>query len=401
MRVLRVKDLKFVDVPDVTKCSYAILSHVWDEEEIEFRDVHRCSQDKPLTMPKKEKAISKFEGCRSQARKDEIPYFWIDTCCIDKPNHSELNEAINSMYYWYKHAKVCYAYLSDVPKDGRISESKWFTRGWTLQELIAPTDVVFFDQNWGSMGRKLNMVADLSRITNIREEFLLGRKLEEASVAERMSWASQRSTSKEEDLAYCLLGIFDVHMPLLYGEHLITAFRRLQLQILEMDDDTSIFAWQTDSLASGGKKSNDTFALLAPYPSCFKGSHNVKKVALPRVDGYVGGIRTPISFNNKGLHLSLPVLDKRKRMRLAILGCEREGKSEVNCAVWLKDIATNHGRYVRVGDLEDRRLDKEFYMKAHYENLSTEVKQFKSAAVVPIGKWEEPEQGSIAAAAHA
>ena len=394
MRVLRVKDLKFVDVPDVTKIKYAILSHVWDKEEIELQDVYRCSHDKPLTVPKKEEAIFKFEGCRRQAREDDIPYFWIDTCCIDKPNHSELNEAINSMYYWYKHAKVCYAYLSDVPKDGKISESKWFKRGWTLQELIAPTNVVFFDQKWGTMGSRANMVADLSRITNIREEFLSGGNLEEASVAERMSWVSQRSTSKEEDLAYCLLGIFDVHMPLLYGERLIAAFRRLQLQILEMDDDTSIFAWRTKSLVSGGKGQEDTFGLLAPSPVCFKDSHNVKKVALPRVDGYVGGIRTPISFNNKGLHLSLPILEKGKGLRLVILGCERKGESEVNCAVWLKAIATNHGRYVRVRDLDDRKLDKEFYKNARYDFFSMEVRQFKSAAVVSIGKGEEPGQKS-------
>lgn len=153
------------------------------------------------------------------------------------------------MFRWYRNATVCYAYLSDVSGSDDIkqsmSKSRWFTRGWTLQELLAPSLVTFYSMEWQSLGTKSELLQLLSSITLIEEEFLLSKDLQHASIAKRMSWASRRDTSKIEDRAYCLLGIFDINMPLIYGEGK-KAFRRLQKEILEATpDDHTLFAWGT------------------------------------------------------------------------------------------------------------------------------------------------------------
>jgi hypothetical protein len=172
---------------------------------------------------------------------------------IDKTSSAELTEAINSMYSWYREAAVCYAYLSDVlTKDGidienrsigSFAKSRWFTRGWTLQELLAPTNVLFYDADWAEIGSKAELCEDVSIITGIPSQALAGAThLGAFPIAERMSWASTRSTTRVEDAAYCLLGIFDVNMPLLYREG-YKAFSRLQDEIMRTSTDQSIFAW--------------------------------------------------------------------------------------------------------------------------------------------------------------
>jgi hypothetical protein len=177
---------------------------------------------------------------------------WIDSCCIDKTSSAELSEAINSMFRWYQNAQVCYAYLSDVPaiedldhyrKDSEFRRSKWFTRGWTLQELLAPEIVVFYNHDWVEIGTKALMSGVIRSITNIDRGFLMGEsEIKPACVAQKMSWASRRKTTRLEDTAYCLMGLFDVNMPLLYGEG-EKAFYRLQLEIIKNSSDESIFAW--------------------------------------------------------------------------------------------------------------------------------------------------------------
>lgn len=195
-------------------------------------------------------------------------------CCIDKTSTAELSEAINSMYRWYRKAKVCYVYLADVdydpaielwkdpkwvstqdsasiPKDYSFANSRWFTRGWTLQELLAPSDVQFYSRTSQLLGSKRNLCALLSLITNILEEALSRPDpLEDSicfvpgrfSISTRMSWAARRQTTRIEDTAYCLLGLFDINMPLIYGEG-EKAFRRLQEEIMKSSDDQSLFAW--------------------------------------------------------------------------------------------------------------------------------------------------------------
>jgi hypothetical protein len=190
------------------------------------------------------------------ARRTGLEFAWVDTCCIDKTSSAELTESINSMFRWYQDAAVCFVYLEDLEPDAVIEEAlphcRWFTRGWTLQEFIAPEYVEFYDMAWNLRGTKVAMFNFLSKFTKIPPDILKSPgSLYYYSVASRMTWAAYRETTRIEDTAYCLLGIFDVNMPLIYGEG-IKAFRRLQEEIIKRSNDMTIFAWQSDhSFLSG------------------------------------------------------------------------------------------------------------------------------------------------------
>ncbi|KAH8758214.1 heterokaryon incompatibility protein-domain-containing protein [Hyaloscypha finlandica] len=219
--------------------NFAILSHTWGEEEVTLQDIKTKEATKLLGYEKVTKACS-------VAAADGFDYIWIDTCCIDKTSSAELSEALNSMYRWYQEAEECYAYLVDVPHNSvnrvtgatgpEFRESRWFTRGWTLQELIAPSSVIFLDSEWQDMGTKSKLQCAISEITGIPGSFLLGDDLRHASIAQRMSWASKRETTRIEDLAYSLMGLFGIYMPMLYGEG-ERAFIRLQEEIMRVSDD--------------------------------------------------------------------------------------------------------------------------------------------------------------------
>jgi hypothetical protein len=225
---------------------YAILSHTWgvDHEEVTFRDLIEG-------MGKSKIGYRKLAFCAKQAAQDCIYYFWVDTCCINKSSSAELSEAINSMFQWYQRADKCYVYLSDVSIGNQAQSdlssqqtwkadfrrSRWFTRGWTLQELLAPKLVEFFSSDGKLLGDKISLVQEIYDITGISVEVLKGSPLPQFNVDERMSWAETRETIREEDAAYSLLGIFDVHMPLIYGEGRRNAFIRLQREIQESSGD--------------------------------------------------------------------------------------------------------------------------------------------------------------------
>ena len=235
MRLLHVEaDGEFSLVEFVGKDipRYAILSHTWgaDDEEVTFKDlIEGTGQDKT--------GYRKLTFCSKQALYDNLSFFWIDTCCIDKSSSAELSEAINSMFRWYQAAVKCYVYLSDVSitslggNNQSLQKSKWFTRGWTLQELIAPTYVDFFSLEGEQIGDKSSMVQEIQQITGIPVSALQGRPLSQFGVDERLSWTEKRETKREEDAAYCLLGLFDIHMPLIYGEGREKAKARLQNKI--------------------------------------------------------------------------------------------------------------------------------------------------------------------------
>ncbi|KAK4112224.1 HET-domain-containing protein [Canariomyces notabilis] len=221
---------------------YAILSHTWGDSEVSFRDLnHPDVESRPQ--------YAKIRHSRRLAASRNLDYVWIDTCCIDKSSSAELSEAINSMFEWYKNAEVCFAHIEDLPSggdtctEGELGRCRWFTRGWTLQELIAPKEVRFYDQNWEDRGTKQSLRDMVSHVTGIRKDILLGAaRLDDISVSERMSWAAHRNTTRREDIAYSLLGIFDVNMPLIYGEG-GKAFIRLQEEIIKRTNDLSLFAW--------------------------------------------------------------------------------------------------------------------------------------------------------------
>lgn len=217
---------------------YAILSHTWgqDEEEVTFEDVIEGSS-------KSKVGYRKIEFCGEQARRDNLRYFWVDSCCIKKSSDAELSEAINSMFGWYTGAAKCYVYLSDVSlgeHDSQSSQSiwepafrssKWFTRGWTLQELLAPKSVEFFSSEGKLLGNRESLKLQIQQITGIAIEALRGTPLSEFTVAERMEWAAERKTKYKEDKVYSLVGIFGIFMAPRYGEGEKNAFTRLRSKI--------------------------------------------------------------------------------------------------------------------------------------------------------------------------
>jgi hypothetical protein len=251
MRLLQLKtDGKFSLTKDLINevPPYAILSHTWgdDDQEVTFKDLMECSGDTKA-------GYRKIQFCAEQAAHDGLQYFWVDTCCIDKSNNTELSEAINSMFRWYHNAAKCYAYLSDVSTSDHSQNnmsfqswepafqgSRWFTRGWTLQELIAPPLVEFFSLEGKRLGDRRSLEHQVHKITEIAVEALRGCSLSEFSISERMSWAEKRQTKREEDKFYSLLGIFDIHMPLIYGEGAKNASRRLRDEIDKLSQQGKI-----------------------------------------------------------------------------------------------------------------------------------------------------------------
>jgi hypothetical protein len=300
MRLLNARTYELLTVQTELgqeKPPYAILSHTWEGEEVLFEDIQQNSG----SDWKAKKGSVKVQYTCEQALKDGYDYVWIDTCCINKDSGAELSEAINSMFMWYREASLCYAYLSDidVETNSLLSQCNWFRRGWTLQELIAPDHVHFYDVTWAYLGSRTYLAPELSQLTGIQEDFLMRghsdqrqtdwqcagytdpyycqycscpkgpdvqEQLSQISVARRMKWASRRITTRVEDTAYCLMGLFDVNMPLLYGEG-TKAFRRLQQEIIRRSGDHSIFAFRAPAVDVAF---NNVYSFLAPHPSFFR-----------------------------------------------------------------------------------------------------------------------------------
>jgi hypothetical protein len=222
---------------------YAILSHTWggDDDEVVFEDFVKGSV---LSSSAHSKAgYRKIQFCGEQASRDGLQHFWVDTCCINKPNNTELSEAIISMFRWYRNAAKCYVYLGDVSTNSRrwkpeFRKSRWFTRGWTLQELIAPSIVEFFSKEGELLCSKKSLEQQLHEITGVAIQALQGNSLSVFSVQERLSWAEFRETKREEDKAYSLLGMFNVQIGPLYGEGVESAFRRLREAIDKRSSST-------------------------------------------------------------------------------------------------------------------------------------------------------------------
>lgn len=262
--------------PDPNKVTYAILSHVWRDSgeggEQSYDDVRRIqaavkqSREKSQTCAPtaaepdeyhEERTFfahpelsDKIKGFCAIAREGGFQLAWNDACCIDKTSSAELSEAINSMYEWYRLSDMCYVYLADVSDDdvpqkyrSEFRKSRWHGRGWTLQELIAPERIVFLTETWCLLGTKMGLASTLEEITGVDFSILVGRStLSSVSVARRMSWAAKRETTRVEDRAYSLFGIFGLHMSPIYGEG-ENAFLRLQEEIIRTIPDQSIFAW--------------------------------------------------------------------------------------------------------------------------------------------------------------
>ncbi|KAH9205088.1 P-loop containing nucleoside triphosphate hydrolase protein [Leptodontidium sp. 2 PMI_412] len=250
MRLLELvgpDEYSLVQAPTHNTLPYAILSHTWTEgQEVTYQDL--------ITGAGKGKSgYDKIKFCAEPAATDGFQYFWVDTCCINKSDSTELTTAINSMFRWYRNAKKCYVYLADVSVSGdnaaiqtkenswkaAFRGSRWFTRGWTLQELIAPAIVEFFSKEGKLLGDKASLESTIYEITRIPARALQGNPFSDFSVSERQSWVSQRQTTEEEDLVYCLLGLCEVSMPPMYGEGKTSALKRLEMTIEEFSKDRS------------------------------------------------------------------------------------------------------------------------------------------------------------------
>ena len=319
---------------------YAVLSHRWrDAEEVDFDEVldGRASQAKS--------GFKKITKCLQQARTDSIEWVWIDTCCIDKRSSAELQEAINSMYRWYERAIVCYVHLQDVhikTFEKSFVSSEWFRRGWTLQELLAPTTVKFYDAEWVYLGDKQSLSWAISHATGISSQILEGQtSTRECSIAQRMSWAANRLTTRVEDKAYSLLGIFDVHMPMLYGEG-EKAFLRLQQAILSQSDDQSIFAWNGIQSRNPG--------LLALSPEAFKDCDDIRAVRLRKA-------QPPYSITNRGVFITLSITSWNVDTYLAVLNCARNGAGQSSrIGVFIRRLYEDD-QYARVSINGEEMLD--------------------------------------------
>lgn len=289
---------------------YAILSHTWGPEEVTYMDMVEGRE-----FHKQMRGYDKIMHACRLAQGAGYEYLWVDTCCIDKRSSAELSEAINSMYAYYQDASICFAYLDDVDPVGasignitlsgdtpmlRNSEfgalfkrARWFTRGWTLQELIAPQHVEFYSGSWQLLGSKSSLRDIISDVTFIDPTVLASGLIQSCSIAERFSWASYRQTTREEDIAYCLLGIFGVNMPLLYGEGQ-AAFGRLQQAIIGQQEDPSILLWERPSRPGPINVSTvaDTGSALAQGPSSF-----ASRLKLVHNSGFSHGIHPLSNFS--------------------------------------------------------------------------------------------------------
>lgn len=238
MRLLKLDASEEISLTDELQNNippYTILSHTWGAEEVTFRDILDGGARVKL-------GYRKLLFCGRQAARDGLSHFWVDTCCIDKSNSAELSEALISMFRWYRQAVMCYAFLEDVPTadaswHSAFEKSRWFTRGWTLQELVAPRTVEFFAKDGHLLGTKESLETQIYNVTGIEKSALRGCDLSDFTVEQRLAWAHLRQTERPEDRAYCLLGIFNINMPPLYGEGSESAMRRLKREIAGLDVD--------------------------------------------------------------------------------------------------------------------------------------------------------------------
>jgi hypothetical protein len=419
MRLLKVDspELELVEFFGDRIPEYAILSHTWGDDEVLYQDLQIGNYRQKL-------GYKKILFACHQARKDDLHWCWVDTCCIDKSSSAELSEAINSMFNWYKKARVCYTYLADVHRSGpsyvnegkflkgdiagtdvdligdqhkrdvsfearagptghepinynpaiteradtlafgklnkAIHDSRWFDRGWTLQELIAPRLLRFYDHSWCYLGDRdnelLQLVCDRTSLTPTT----LGSPvmLEEIPIARRMSWMARRQTTRKEDIAYCLLGIFGVNMPLLYGEE-EKAFTRLQEEIAKRSGDHSLFVFSDpvqDSLSMR--------PILAASPREFAHCNNLEPCDMLK-DTFG---TEPYHLTSDGLHISLPLLqfeDSGSRIELAVLNYQiggspiglNLGQFTYNSGVDLRFISSTQG-VIMQGMVKSLRLGK-------------------------------------------
>ncbi|KAI1638442.1 heterokaryon incompatibility protein-domain-containing protein [Biscogniauxia mediterranea] len=276
---------------------YAILSHTWGLEELSFQEWQR------LRTPSPKAGYGKIKRACQKALENNLLFLWCDVNCIDKSSSTELSEAVNSMFNWYKNSAVCYAYLEDVSRQdpdvaASMRKSRWFTRGWTLQELLAPGNVQFFTVEWEPLGTRTEKSGLISKITGIPKSYLDTGDISHACIAEKMSWLARRKTTRIEDMAYCMFGIFDLNMPLLYGEG-SRAFVRLQEELVRVSNDHTVFCWEWIP----GVVPRTWTSMLAPSARAFENAGHAQEIL------YSSREISTYSVTNAGINIQLQTVD--------------------------------------------------------------------------------------------
>ncbi|KAI9147186.1 Vegetative incompatibility protein [Paramyrothecium foliicola] len=327
---------------------YAILSHTWSEgHEVGYSEACNIKNHKRKT------GYDKIMNACEQAWADDIDYLWVDTCCINKSSSAELSEAINSMFRWYQNATSCYVYLNDVVElDQMTRHARWFTRGWTLQELIAPKrpdGMIFFNTSWKPIGTKYDLCDELFRITNIDVDILLHKTpLSSICVGRRLSWAAKRKTKRIEDEAYCLLGILGINMQINYGEQQ-GAFYRLQQEIVRSTNDLTILAWEPRH------PTGDLCGFFASSIKDFASCSKLVSVTDPLLE------ECQITVTNKGLELMAPEYlvqsghESTNSQYALKLGCRIRGLEEDFLALTMRKIGPH--TFLRAGNLHDNSFN--------------------------------------------
>ncbi|KAI0645339.1 heterokaryon incompatibility protein-domain-containing protein [Trametes meyenii] len=419
--------LKYFSDPPlwVNEHGYAILSHCWDDNEITFADMQDL--DRAKTLPgwrKVENACAAARRYHNPVTRKPIEWLWDDTCCIDKSSSAELSEAINSMFEWYNLATISLVYLGDVLREedrqasgSTFRGSRWHTRGWTLQELVAANaHSVFLAKDWSEIGRSRELAPLLEEITGVdRVIFTVPdwschmTDVYNKSVARRMSWAAGRVTTRPEDRAYSLMGIFNVHMPIIYGEGEESAFHRLQFEIIQKSPDHSIFVFGT-SLEQPPSTPKPRFhhyetqkaytdvnavSLLASSPDAFKSSADVEAIpvaALPRYLNLPPASEPHYTRTNLGIRIQLPIvrIDRKRAIYWALLAARpSRGSPELVGLILGQPSWDDHGdaTYYRLAMYETVAMsrvvsddDPDPYKFLHHITMDTSC----ASALVPV-----------------
>ncbi|KAM0256340.1 hypothetical protein ACHAPA_012195 [Fusarium lateritium] len=389
MRLLKTKSYDLFEASDIPNPfpPYAILSHTWisSKEETTYQDMKTRKVDINNDVYK-QKGWSKLRRYCDRAAKDGWDWAWMDTCCIDKTNPADTQEAINAMFRWYQRAGICYAHLEDLdvvrdvkdmdlPQNVDFDETigsqnaanssgplhkalerffikaKWFTRGWTLQELLAPHHLVFVDCAWRRIGTRESWALEIQRASNIEARHLTSFEptdFASCSTAMRFSWASGRETTVEEDETYALLGLFGISLPLIYGEGQRQAFNRLQRQLITVYNDDSLFAWKEQQANSAN--SAPKWGILARSVKDFWDSSKVKAL------GHYGNT---FSMTNQGLEITAKYWRQNSELNAAIicLNCSIGSDSSQKIGIYLSyDADADAYHRIRIHQLCDMSL---------------------------------------------
>ncbi|KAG2091495.1 uncharacterized protein F5147DRAFT_439431 [Suillus discolor] len=253
---IRHTDLQMERIAEVVATYFrcVMLSHRWEEKEPQLEDL----QDKVVYELEAVGGIVKLQSFCRIAREAHYRWAWMDTCCIDKNNNTELQNSLNSMFIWYRHSALTIVYLSDVPpssKAGALAKSAWNRRGWTVQEFLAPKVILFYQSNWTpylndhSPNHKEStaIMQELEDATGIDAQTLTAFRPGMTGAREKLRWASTRNTTLPEDVAYSLFGIFDIHLPVIYGETKQKALGRLLQEIVAQSGDITALDWVGES----------------------------------------------------------------------------------------------------------------------------------------------------------